>query len=237
MKSRDDKKLGLEAYESLILMNRIISIIGESATGKTTLALQLISNLMINCDKDSGKTVWIQASEKFPQKRLINMYQNQPEIATRLLKNIFIIPKYGPFPNKKSQANFFRNFESLVLPPGIKYIVIDNISHHLRYSQGNISKVQEKMKFMNKFFNQELFPLIMFCLREKFYLFLIHEVSFDPRTGESRAYNNQLFERVKGVKICLTKSIGTKLNKMYISTDDEQKQFVYEISDQGLAIL
>jgi len=226
-----------DQLREIISEYKIISIIGESSTGKTTLALQLIANLMNLDEKTTKKAIWIQASEKFPKKRLITMYQNHPKVVSNLLRRIYVIPKEKTFSDISTQSKFFRNFKNLALPPRIKYLVIDNISHHLRFAQANISDFKAKLKFMDEFFTQELFPLIMFILRENYYLFLIHEVSFDPKLGQLRAYNNQLFERIKGIEICLSNLVRSKLKMMSISIDGVHKQFTYEISDQGLVIL
>ena len=227
----------VERFSGILSQHKIISIVGESSTGKTTLVLQLIANLMNRNQSKNEQTIWIQAFENFPKKRLKTIYQNQLGVASTLLKRIFVIPKEKPFSNITSQSNFFKNFKNLVLPPHIKYIVIDNISHHLRFAQANISDLRKRMKFMNEFFNQELFPLIMLCLRENYYLFLIHEVSFDPHSGQLNAYNTQLFERLKAVEIYLSKALGTNLKSMKISIEGISTQYTYEISDQGLMIL
>ncbi|MFW9930230.1 MAG: hypothetical protein ACFFD1_12620 [Candidatus Thorarchaeota archaeon] len=226
-----------KGFNTFITRHNIVSIIGESSTGKTTLALQLITNLMSRNKNLNKEAIWIQASEKFPKKRLITMYQNQPEVASTLLKRIYVIPKEKTFSGISSQSNFFKNVKNLVLPPEVKYIVIDNISHHHRFAQANISDFKEKMKFMNRFFNQELFPLLMFCLRENYYLILIHEVSFNPKLGQLRAYNSQLFKRVIGIEIYLSKLIDSNLKSMNIYIQGFSKQFTYEISDRGLIIL
>ena len=232
------KSLIYEILQGFLSQQRVVSIVGESGTGKTTLALQLVTNLMINKNSSSNKqTIWVQASESFPKKRLLKMYQNDPEIASYLLKNIFIIPKQGPFPNNTSQSNFLQNFGNLVLPPGMKHIVIDNVSHHLRLAQANAADYQERKKLMNDFFDNQLFPLIMFSLRSNFILILIHEVSFDPQSGQLKAYNNQLFERIKVVEIYLSKSIGSRLKSIKVSESNFNQDFIYEISDQGLIFL
>ena len=231
------QNIAFEQLRKIISPHRIISIIGESSTGKTALVLQLTANLIINSEYENGQAIWVQASEEFPKKRLLKMYQNHPKTLSYLLNQIYVIPKDKPFSTIASQSKFFRNFTNLVLPPGIKYIAIDNISHHHRLAQANNLDFHGKMKFMNNFFTQELFPLIMFCLREKLYLFLIHEVSYNPQLGQSRAYNYQLFDRVKGVEIHLSKTIGSTLKSMKISIEKVSKQYTYEISDQGLIIL
>jgi ABC-type dipeptide/oligopeptide/nickel transport system ATPase component len=215
----------MEQFQSYLSQEGIISIYGESGMGKTTLALQIVSEFMIKHKPQNRQCIWVQASETFPKKRLQTMYINEREKITYLLKNIFLVPGKKPF---------LKNFETLVLPPNLRFIVIDNISHHLRFAQANISLFQDKMKLMNEFFNHQLFPLIMFCLREKIILFLIHEVSFNPQSGQLKSYNNKLFERVRCVEINLLKSVGSQLKSMVLSTRNIKKQYTYEISEKGL---
>jgi RecA/RadA recombinase len=232
------QNLDYEMFQGFLSQQKVVSIIGESGTGKTTLSLQLVANLMTNADSSSNEqTVWVQASEAFPKKRLLKMYQHDPEVASNLLKNIFIIPKQGPFFNFTCQSDFLQNFKNLVLPPGVKYIVIDNISHHLRLARANITDFRERKKLMNDFFDKQLFPLIMFSLRNNYILIFIHEVSYDPHSGQLKAYNNQLFERIKAVEIYLSKSIGTRLKSIRVSAVNFNQQFTYEINDQGLIVL
>ncbi len=225
-------------FQGILSQQKIISIIGESGTGKTTLALQIVSNLMANKESNTNnQTIWVQASESFPKKRLLKMYQQNPEITSNLLRNIFIIPKQAPFFNYSCQSEFLQNFKNLLLPPGVKYIVFDNISHHLRFARANTTDFQKKMKLMNEFFNQQLFPLIMLSLHNNYILIFIHEVSFDPKSRKLKAYNKQLFKRIKSVEIYLSKSIGSRLKSIRISAINFNQQFTYEITDQGLIFL
>jgi hypothetical protein len=188
-------------------------------------------------DNKDEQALWVQSSEKFPKKRLLTMYRNQPEIASHLLKNIFILPKQHIFSDIWSEAEFFYNIRSKILPLGIKYIVIDNISHHHRYAQANISNIKLKMKFMNQFFNQQVFPLVMFCLHHNLILIFIHEVSFNPQVGQLKAYNNLLFERIKGINIRLSKPFGNQHKSIRLSTTESYKEYNYDITDQGLKII
>ncbi|TFF85420.1 MAG: hypothetical protein EU517_01650 [Promethearchaeota archaeon] len=224
-------------FQKLISQQKIISLVGESSTGKTTLALQLITNLMMRDQSKNEQAIWIQSSESFPKKRAETMYRDKPDVALDVLGRIFVIPKEKPFSNITAQSEFFKSFNNLILPPGVKYIVIDNISHHLRHAQANILEVREKMNHMNGFFTQQLYPLIMFCLRNKYYLFLIHEVSFDPQSGRLRAYNGQLFERIRGLEISLSNSIDNKRKTMKLFAEKTAQQYSYRITDRGLIIV
>ena len=52
----------------------LVSISGESGLGKTTLALQLVGNILTSEASFSGQCVWVQASEAFPLQRLCSLY-------------------------------------------------------------------------------------------------------------------------------------------------------------------
>ena len=71
----------------------IINLYGESGLGKTTLALQIISNYLLVHRNNRKSCIWIQASENFPKKRLISMNSNNNFILNYLEKNIYIFPK------------------------------------------------------------------------------------------------------------------------------------------------
>ena len=79
-------------FEKIILPYSVVSISGESGTGKTSFALYLVGN-MVN---SPSCCIWIQASEPFPKTRLEAMFRNDQEKTNYLLKNTLIAP---PRPN------------------------------------------------------------------------------------------------------------------------------------------
>ena len=64
------KTFDIVSLLNLLKERRIISISGESGTGKTTLALQLVASALTREGLTKNQAVWVQASEQFPKKRL-----------------------------------------------------------------------------------------------------------------------------------------------------------------------
>ena len=220
---------------------RFISISGKSGTGKTTLALQLVSTILTGEKpyENSFRSVWCQTSELFPKKRLISLFKTSPGKLNYLLKNIFVIPRNKPFSNYKEQSTFFNELGTLLLPSNVKFIVIDNISHHLRLAASLNLDVKGRVILLNQFFSSQLFPLIMRCLRDNIILILIHEVSFDPSSGKTQPFFNKLYSRIQTVSITLSKNFRSNIKTMEIDCGDNSngRRLNYEIRDSGISLL
>ena len=217
----------------------VISISGKSGTGKTILALQLISTILTGENPYENSCVWIQASESFPKKRLISLFKTSPGKLNYLLKNIFVIPRDKPFSNYTEQSTFFNELGTLLLPSNVKFIVIDNISHHLRLAASLNLDVKGRVILLNQFFSSQLFPLIMRCLRDNIILILIHEVSFDPSSGKTQPFFNKLYSRIQTVSITLSKNFRSNIKTMEIDCGDNSngRRLNYEIRDSGISLL
>lgn len=224
---------------TLLRERRIISISGESGTGKTTLALQLIASALTKEDASDYQAVWVQASEQFPKKRLHAFFKNSPDAYKALLKRIFIHPGTTPFLSYQTQSVFLTNLSYIILPFNAKYIVIDNISHYLRFAASCCSDVRQKMALLDEFFSSQLFPIIMRCLREGIVLILIHEVSFDPALGKNQPFFNKLYSRINSVNVSLSKPFGSKVKSMELASRDEviSKGVKYEIKARGISLV
>ncbi len=217
--------------------NGLISIAGKSGTGKTTLALQFVSSLMTLEKPYQDQSIWIQASEQFPKKRLRSLYESYPDIINYVLKNIFVAPGIKSFSNYQEQSAYFRRLMTMIFPNNVKIIVIDNISHYLRYFLASNSNFKRRGAIMDEFFNFQLFPLIMRCLREKIILILIHEVSFHPSSGKTKPFFSKLYDRIDSINVNLSKAIGTGLKQMEVSSKGTSTKFVYEIGESGIVNL
>ena len=217
--------------------NGLISIAGKSGTGKTTLALQFVSSLMALEKPYQDQSIWIQASEQFPKKRLRSLYESYPDIINYVLKNIFVAPGIKSFSNYQEQSAYFRRLMTMIFPNNVKIIVIDNISHYLRYFLASNSNFKRRGAIMDEFFNFQLFPLIMRCLREKIILILIHEVSFHPSSGKTKPFFSKLYDRIDSINVNLSKAIGTGLKQMEVSSKGTSTKFVYEIGESGIVNL
>ena len=217
--------------------NGLISIAGKSGTGKTTLALQFVSTLMTLEKPYRDQCVWIQASEQFPKKRLRSLFESYPDKVNYILKNIFIAPGIKPFSNYQEQSVYFRKLKATIFPNNVKIIVIDNISHYLRYIIASNSDFKKRSAIMDEFFSFQLFPLIMRCLREKIILILIHEVSFDPNSNKTKPFFSKLYNRINSINVNLSKAIGSGLKQMEVSSKGISTKFVYEIGESGIVNL
>ena len=223
----------------LLNERRIISISGESGTGKTTLALQLVASGLIKGGAIEDQAVWIQASEQFPRKRLRTFFKSSNGTFKALLKKIFLYPVSSPFLRYKDQSFFFKTLGSTILPYSTKYLVIDNISHHLRFAASRCFDIKQKTALLDDFFDSQLFPLIMRCLREDIVLVLLHEVSFNPSLGKNLPFFNKLYSRINSVNVCLSKQFRSKFKRMELIYRDEQisKDVKYEIRDRGISLV
>ena len=125
----------------------------------------------------------------------------------------------------------------MIFPNNVKIIVIDNISHYLRYVIASNSDFKRRGAIIDEFFSFQLFPLIMRCLREKIILILIHEVSFDPSSGKTKPFFSKLYDRINSINVNLSKTIGSRLKQMEVSSKDTTTKFVYEIGESGIVNL
>jgi len=232
------EKLAIVSYIfDLSKINGLISIAGKSGTGKTTLALQFVSTLMTLEKPYRNQCVWIQASEQFPKKRLRALLKSYPDKINYVLKNIFVAPGLKPFSNYQEQSAYFRRLKTTTFPNNARFIVIDNISHHLRFAASSHSGFKERGAILNEFFSVQLFPLMMRCLREKIILILIHEVSFDPTSSKTKPFFSKLYDRIDSINVNLSKAMRSGLKQMEVSSKGTSTKFVYEIGESGIVNL
>lgn len=223
----------LDGLKEIFEDNTVISISGKAGTGKTSLALFLIGSYLTSTIPPNESCVWVQASESFPKKRLKAMFQN--DSFDYLTHNIFINPGNGPFTSYLHQLEKLRNFagNNFLLPPDIKFIVIDNISHHLRFRFSQVLDMERRSQLINNFYDTVLNPLILRCQRESINLILIHEVSFDVKSQRTRPFFSKLYERIRGVDISLSKSFVSHQRTMDISLNKSRYSLNFTLSDSG----
>ncbi|MFX1337758.1 MAG: AAA family ATPase [Promethearchaeota archaeon] len=221
--------------EQLISLKKIVSVAGSSGTGKTTLALQLVGNLITQYRPYKNSCIWIQASEIFPNRRLNKIFEFFPEKLYYLKEHMFITPKKRICKNYHSQTKIIENIVNggMMLPPGLKFVVIDNISHHLRYQIFKADDINRKISILNDFFNSYLLPLILLCMREDIILILIHEVSYDLNLAEKVPFLYKLYERIDSLIISLTRYFITNDKKMSVVFNGIRWIFKYRLEDEG----
>lgn len=229
----------LNGIRKLLSHNNIISISGESGTGKTTLSLYLVGNFLTYGKSFTDSCIWIQAGEIFPNKRLLQIFEGNSEELEYIQNNIFIKPVKMPIRPIMSFGEQKIIIENLInpstfLPPSLKYIVIDNISHHLRYK---LQHTTDNYRLLDRFYDEQLFPLILFCKREHIHLVLIHEVTFSPKLDRVRPFFYKLYDRIDKIDIVLHKVFNSDKKTMEISHNQFQWNFQYMLAHSGIEIL
>ncbi len=221
-----------------MVRHKILNISGESGTGKTTFALQLVGNFLTHTYTFEECCIWVQASEAFPIRRLSSMFNNFPGKFSYLQKNIFITPRNATLNTYFDQSQLLVNIinEHSNLPPNLRYIVIDNISYHLRYEISKYKDIKLITSLIDGFYDSQFLPLIMFCQREGIYLILIHEVSYDPSSGRNRSFLFKLYDRVKTIKIELSHRCNNQNKSLKVFTPEYSQKFGYTLDDNGITI-
>jgi len=220
----------LAGIEVVLQKISIVNISGESGTGKTSFALYLVSQLLQN----EEYCIWINASEPFPKRRLETMYKNNQRQLKEKLSQFFIAPS-KVFPTFDDQSTFLRNLHSngFPFPPSTRFIIIDNISHHLRLRVSQLNEISARILLLDNFYSSELLPLILHCSREKIILILIHEVSYNVKLQRTLLFYHTLYERMKGLNIILKQFKPTKKRVMELAVGDQMKSFEFNIKDSG----
>ncbi len=149
-----------------------------------------------------------------------------------------MIPKERPILTYLEQTMIIKNLihPDAIFPPNTKTIVIDNISHHLRFELGIHFTIEEVCSSQNRFYEEQLFPLISLCNRNSINLVLIHEVTYDPSTKSNRSFFYKLYDRIGSINIVLRNKYGTKNKKMEVSFNSSNKLFLYGIDQKGISI-
>jgi len=225
----------IKNVQDLVLKKKIVSISGESGTGKTTLALQLATSLLLDNLPYHHQCLWVQASEQFPKKRLETMFHGKNDELQYLHSNIFLIPE-TIIKTYQEQFYLLIHFEQKNLPPDLKVMVIDNISHHLRFEIAQTNEINKISVIKNAFYDELLFPLIMYCQRENIVLLLLHEVSSDVESGTTKPFFSSLYNRITGGSIFLNRHLINRELIMKFSNSKVDKQMKYKISNEGLVI-
>lgn len=227
----------LGVVHKLMRKYRIITISGESGTGKTTLALQLVGTFLTSSYPFEESCIWVRASESFPTNRLIRMFHDSSNKLSYLQQNIFVTPDHTIVNSYYDQSHLLLKLinKHTILPPNLRYMVIDNISHHLRFEISKNKDVSIITSLIDEFYDSQLMPLIMFCQREGIYLLLLHEITYDPNTEKNRLFLFKLYDRLNTIKIELIHRCNRSDQKsMTIFTQDHTQKFTYILHDRGL---
>lgn len=225
-----------EGIRKLLLYHNIISISGESGTGKTTLALQLVGKLLTYEEPFTDSCIWIQASERFSLKRLTQIFQEQSKKLEYIQDNIYVIPQKKPIQTYEQQVSIIENVINphTIAPPSLKYIVIDNISYHLRYKLTQYGNIKDISSLLNTFYETQLMPLILFCKKNRIILILIHEVTYSPKLQRIRPFFYKLYDRINTIDIFLSHIYNSEKRNLQILFKNIKWNFQFHLEQNGI---
>jgi hypothetical protein len=228
----------LSEVKKLLNFHNIVSISGESGTGKTTLALQLIGSLLTHKQPYQDSCAWVQASELFSLKRLTQLFQSQEKKLDYIRDNIYIIPQKNLIRTYEEQTFLIQHILDLtiIMPPSIKYIIIDNISHHLRYKLSHYHSVKDISYLIDTFYENQLMPLILYCKRNEIILILIHEVTYSPKLERIKSFLHKLYDRINTIDLFLSHMYDSPKKNLQISFKNIKWNFQYTIKQNGIII-
>ncbi|MHA2184943.1 MAG: AAA family ATPase [Promethearchaeota archaeon] len=223
----------------VFLTDTLISISGEAGTGKTTLAQYLVGNLLAGKLPFFGSCIWVQASEKFPHKRLTQLFYNFPERLEYLKQHIYLTPQSSYINSYDVFLDILHHLseKDSILPPDLRYIVVDNISHHLRYEISRIRDIKQIINLQDNFYENLLLPLIMFCQRNNTHLILLHENTFVPQLNVSKPFFYKLYDRISHVHIILTRTYKSSIHNLTIHNENSMQAYKYIIQGNGFVLL
>lgn len=220
-------------YNLLKNNSRIIQISGESGSGKSTFAQYLVGHLILN--KDNLLTaLWINAGSPFSYKRLEHNFNEAPEQLEYIKNNIFLtnISSYFKQQNLINELSSLENF----IPINTKLIIFDSISHNFRLKLMEFNELDIKIKLINSFFTEQIYPLQMFASLNRVNLIFIHEVSYKPKLNKNTKFLHKMFDRIDSIMIKL--EINEKREKI-LNLKYHNIEFVskYRLSNNGFEFI
>lgn len=218
------KKFYNEFYNTLFgLINnnsQIIQISGAAGSGKSTLT-QFIVGTLVDMEETSS-VLWINASSGFSNKRLEDIFKSDPQQLSKLKENILVANALSYF-DQQMLLNKICS-ENYIFPPDIKFIVVDSISRNFRLELAKCEDMKVRVKLVNQFFSEQIYPLEMLCARLNAILILVHDSSYNPNLEKNKKFLSNLFERIKSIDIelahndCEEKQIYLKYHNIRFSS-------------------
>jgi len=224
--------IALKIVEPFLKDELLINIAGESGTGKTTLALQYIGNML----PEDKLCFWIQAGERFPKNRFLSLFQKGYERGS-ILNRIMLIPGKSIIKNLDQQKHIIQKIteNSGYSPLKIQNIVIDDISHQLRQKILKAQNIETITRYLDSFYSNQLLPLISFSHIYEIQIILIHQSTYSPSRDQVQPFSYKLFSRIKNmVWIWLQNNMNNNLKTCRIYSENISFQKKYILDTHGL---
>jgi len=209
---------GLEKLDNLLsggIRNGIIlDIYGSSATGKTLLALQIISNSL----KSGGKILFQDTTGSFRPERLLELMKSI-DVDSKLLENVHV----SRITNTSEQIKYLSEIQK---NNDLSLVVIDNISDLFSFEYSDEKKILEK----NITFMKYMHELSFIAIEKKIPIIIINLV----RSANDLEKENmeKAISMYTHLKIKLSKHNSKYLGELFLP--DKKCEFSYTITKEGL---
>lgn len=220
-------------YNLLSNNSRIIQVSGKSGSGKSTFVQYLVGHLISNKENLSS-ALWINTGSPFSDKRLEHNFNEAPEQLEYIKNNIFLtnISSYFKQQNLINELNSLKDF----IPINTKLLIFDSISYNFRLKLMKFNEIDIKIKLINSFFIEQIYPLQTFASLNRVNLIFIHEVSYKPKLNKNIKFLHKMFDRIDSIMIKL--EINEKrekiLNLKYHNIEFDSK---YNLSNNGFEFI
>ncbi|MEJ2252363.1 MAG: AAA family ATPase [Candidatus Lokiarchaeota archaeon] len=223
--------ISAKAIEIKLEEEPLINITGESGVGKTTFALQYVGTKL----KKGNICIWVQASEKFPKNRFLDLFSCTSE-ETQMLGQIILTPGLSLVQNLDQQEQIIAEVikRSKIHPFRIQFIVIDNISHHLRTQILRTAEIEKVSRCLDHFFASQLLPLVTLSHLSQTQILLIHESTYNPKTDHVQPFSYKLFSRIDSVWINLKHNRFKDTKVCSLESNDINEDYNYILDKHGL---
>lgn len=209
---------GLEKLDDLlsggIRGGIIIDIYGSSATGKTSLALQITANSL----KNDGKILFQDTTGSFRPERLIEIIQSYG-LDSKLLENVHVSRIINTSEQIETLSDISKNND-------FSLIVIDNVSDLFSFEYSDEKKILEKnitfMKYMHK--------LSLIAIEKKIPIVVINLVRMSNDVEKENM--EKAISIYSHLKIRLSKNNSKYLGELFLP--EKKHEFSYIITKEGL---
>ncbi|MHA1729785.1 MAG: hypothetical protein ACTSWY_13805 [Promethearchaeota archaeon] len=223
----------LKKYIKLLLESpeKIIQIYGPAGLGKSTIAITLVKSILAN---NNGLSIWIDTEKKFSKKRFgeISYFgKNFSDFSSVLVSN--------PQDMEEQQENIESLNNNKFMTSGkikVNSVTLDSASFFFRGSLYKDNWVQYSDKF-HAYYENHILPLLMFQKKTDCYLILVHQVSDNPKTGETKPFMFNIFKEISSVWVELQKEIDKSYYYLNTFNQTIHQKCTYNLSDSGIEVI
>lgn len=165
--------MNIEIFDIISNFNeKIIQIGGKSTTGKTTLAMTLLNNIIEQYLKSSGNgtVIWIDSNNSFSKDRFSSICQNPKYL------NHIMYRAVTDLSDQQTAIELIYNLAKSKAMNNISALVVDDISYHVRNIESKMSYGQFSV-YLEAFFENQIKKILQIQQLTNCYIILVHQMS------------------------------------------------------------